>query len=105
MILEIMPTNEITKAEMAVWLKFVLYFRNKQGIDIDDIMFLGSRKIMDMLDQGNFLKEGVDIDLETERLFAIVDGLAIHAILQPERMTKDRVEQVLALHLKWICNF
>lgn len=100
-----MPTNEITKAEMAVWLKFVLYFRNKQGIDIDDIMFLGSRKIMDMLDQGNFLKEGVDIDLETERLFAIVDGLAIHAILQPERMTKDRVEQVLALHLKWICNF
>lgn len=105
MLLEIVPTNETTKAEMEVWLEFVLYFRNKQGTDVDDGVFHDFKKIMDILDQGNFLKKGVDIDFETERLYAIVDGLAIHAILQPERITKERIEQVLSLHLKGICNF
>ncbi|WP_062350622.1 TetR/AcrR family transcriptional regulator [Bacillus kwashiorkori] len=104
MLLEIVPTNETTKAEMEVWLEFVLYFQNKQGVKIDDGVFQGFKKLMDILKQGNFLKKEVNIDLETERLYALVDGLAIHAILQPERMTKERIEHVLALHLDEICK-
>ena len=41
----------------------------------------------------------VDIDYETERLHALVDGLAMHATLDPEVTTPARQVEILARHL------
>lgn len=38
-------------------------------------------------------------DLETERLFALVDGLAVHAALRPDALLPDRLEVLLRWHL------
>lgn len=40
-----------------------------------------------------------DLDLETERLHALVDGLAIHAAMRPGVTTPDQMRSVIAGHL------
>lgn len=45
----------------------------------------------------------LDVDLETERLFALLDGLAVHAATRPERTTPDRLLAVLNHHLDHVC--
>lgn len=106
MLLEIVPTNETTRAEMEVWLEFVLYFRNKGNRESqNDGILEGIQKLLDSLDRAQFLKKEIDKDLETERLCALIDGLAIHAILNPERLTKERIISILAHHIDEICHF
>ncbi|MEK6452703.1 TetR/AcrR family transcriptional regulator [Caldifermentibacillus hisashii] len=106
MLLEIVPTNETTRAEMEVWLEFVLYFRNKGNRESqNDGILEGIQKLLDSLDRARFLKNEIDKDLETERLCALIDGLAIHAILNPERLTKERIISILAHHIDEICHF
>ncbi|MEG6533679.1 TetR/AcrR family transcriptional regulator [Caldifermentibacillus hisashii] len=106
MLLEIVPTNETTRAEMEVWLEFVLFFRNKGNRESqNDGILEGIQKLLDSLDRAQFLKKEIDKDLETERLCALIDGLAIHAILNPERLTKERIISILAHHIDEICHF
>lgn len=106
MLLEIVPTNETTRAEMEVWLEFVLYFRNKGNRESqNDGILEGIQKLLDSLDRAQFLKKEIDKDLETERLCALIDGLAIHAILNPTRLTKERIISILAQHIDEICHF
>ena len=106
MLLEIVPTNETTRAEMEVWLEFVLFFRNKGNRESqNDGILEGIQKLLDSLDQAQFLKKEIDKDLETERLCALIDGLAIHAILNPERLTKERIISILEHHIDEICHF
>ncbi len=45
------------------------------------------------------LPEGVAVDVETERLAALVDGLAVNAVLQPDRTTPEVMVAVLSRHL------
>ncbi|MEN0658070.1 TetR/AcrR family transcriptional regulator [Caldifermentibacillus hisashii] len=106
MLLEIVPTNETTRAEMEVWLEFVLYFRNKGNRESqNDGILEGIQKLLDSLDRARFLKNEIDKDLETERLCSLIDGLAIHAILNPERLTKERIISILEHHIDEICQF
>jgi AcrR family transcriptional regulator len=41
----------------------------------------------------------VDVDRETHRLFALLDGLAVHAAVRPEQSTPQRLVDVLNHHL------
>ncbi|MGY1681587.1 TetR family transcriptional regulator C-terminal domain-containing protein [Geodermatophilus sp. SYSU D01176] len=41
----------------------------------------------------------VDVDLEGERLHAVLDGLTVHAVTRPSALPPDRVREVLAAHL------
>jgi len=40
-----------------------------------------------------------DNDLEADRLFALLDGLAVHVAMRPDHASPDRVQAVLARHL------
>jgi hypothetical protein len=42
--------------------------------------------------------EGPDLRREVERLHAVIDGLTLHAAIQPDRTTPSRVRQLLRLH-------
>jgi len=46
----------------------------------------------------------LDAEIETEKLYALVDGLAIHTLMQPERLSVQRMEQVIEQHLLMICQ-
>ncbi|MGN7469597.1 TetR family transcriptional regulator C-terminal domain-containing protein [Brevibacillus sp. SAFN-007a] len=39
------------------------------------------------------------MEMETEKLYALVDGLALHAYLEPQRLDGEWVEEVLREYL------
>lgn len=104
-ILELVPINDETMAEMKVWFAFTAYFRHKKNIfDAQhDGIFIAVQKLVDYLDQMNLLKKNLDIEIEIEKLYALIDGLALHAMLEPHRVNKERIVRVLVHHLNSIC--
>jgi hypothetical protein len=52
------------------------------------------------LSQAGALKDDLDVRREAERLHALLDGLALHAAIQPERTTPARLRQVLRHHIE-----
>jgi hypothetical protein len=45
------------------------------------------------------LQADLDLDLETERLAAVLDGLALGGVTQPDRLPPRLAEDVLRRHL------
>ncbi|GKU79960.1 TetR family transcriptional regulator C-terminal domain-containing protein [Paenibacillus sp. L3-i20] len=56
------------------------------------------------MDQFELLKKGLVLSLEIERLYALIDGIALHALLDPERISRDKIIDVIKLNLDSICN-
>jgi len=106
-LLEILPTNEETRLEMEVWFAFVFYVRHKEDtFDIkNDGIFIGMKKLFDYLDHHHILYPNLDKEIETERLYALIDGLALHALLEPHRVDKEQITKVLTYHLNSICVY
>ncbi|MGK9265936.1 TetR family transcriptional regulator [Bacillus inaquosorum] len=104
-LLEIVPTNEETIREMEVWFAFTVYARHKKDMfDADhDGIYSGMRNLVAYLDEFDLLKQNADKDIEAERLYALIDGLALHAMLDPVRVNKDRIKRVIMQHVASIC--
>jgi len=45
------------------------------------------------------LKDGLDLRREVALLHALLDGLALHAAIQPDRTTPSRLRQLMRRHL------
>jgi hypothetical protein len=42
-------------------------------------------------------------ELEIDRLYALIDGLAIHAVLRPDQVNGQLMDEALTLHLASLC--
>ena len=105
-LLELIPTDDSSMAEMEVWFAFTFHLKTggeKKPVELNDAIYPLTVQIIDYLDQQALLKPGLDKDDEAERLYALIDGLALHAMLDPDRMNKQRVIRVLNVHLESIC--
>jgi len=105
-LMEIIPSNETTRAEMEVWMEFVFHYRNsglpEKGNDgIRD----GIAHLINLLNSCGILKPNRDLDFEIERLYALIDGLAVHAVMEPDRLTAEKIRSTLERHLDEICIF
>ena len=100
-LLELLPTNQEKMIEMEVWFAFTVYFRHKkEGFDAQhDGIYAAVRKLLDSADQLNLLRKELDKEMEAERLYAVIDGLALHAYLEPQRVDGERITKVLEHHL------
>ncbi|GED68761.1 HTH-type transcriptional regulator PksA [Brevibacillus reuszeri] len=101
LLLELVPTNQEKMAEAEVWFAFTAYFRHKQGVfdAMHDGIYAGLQKVMNYAEQVGLLPKKMDKELETEKLYAIVDGLALHALLDPKRLDGKQMERILVQHL------
>ncbi|GIN58771.1 HTH-type transcriptional regulator PksA [Lederbergia ruris] len=104
-LLEIVPIDAQTMAEMEVWFAYVFYTRHKEDVFAakKDEIFKGMKKLLLYLQERQILRSSLDIEIETERLYALIDGLALHALLEPQRMDKERIVKVIQYHMKKIC--
>ena len=64
----------------------------------DGLRDLCAQLVHALADAGS-LREGLDLRLEIERLHALIDGLALHAAVQPGRTTPARARRLLRLHI------
>ncbi|MFC5747282.1 TetR/AcrR family transcriptional regulator [Actinomadura rugatobispora] len=95
---EVLPLDEERAAENQVWLAF-----NARAL-VDPELRALCEKAHDVLHAGcrelaRALAPGSDVELETDRLHALVDGLAVHAAMRPERATPTRMRAALTRHL------
>lgn len=100
-LLEIIPTNEETKTEMHVWFEFIVFARNKPDIFYiqSDGLLKNLNRFMNILEEKKILKKNLNKEVEAEKLYAIVDGLALHAMLDPDRLNKDLIITILTDHV------
>jgi AcrR family transcriptional regulator len=102
---ELVPTTNETLAEMEVWFAFTAHVKHKKDPfnAHHDGIYIGIQRIFDQLEQANLLQDHIDKELEVEKLYAIVDGLALHAMLDPNRVNHERVRNVIEHHMNLIC--
>lgn len=102
---EVLPLDEERTAEMEVWFAFTaksLADPTLQPLShqVSKDMRTGMAKIIGALIQYHPACAHLDQELEAERLYALVDGLAIHRIMQPDRVTPDTIRSIVSKHLE-----
>jgi AcrR family transcriptional regulator len=104
---EVLPLDAERRAEFDVWLAFMAQARAESDAgtlqEHVDTVHNGLRQLCDSLlhslaDAG-VLKDGLDLRREVELLHALLDGLALHAAIQPDRTTPARLRQLMRRHL------
>ncbi|HZX06910.1 TetR/AcrR family transcriptional regulator [Kribbella sp.] len=105
---EVLPLDEERRAEFDVWLAFMAQAQAESGAGTlhahtdtvhNELRALCATLIRALADAG-LLKDGLDVRRETERLHALLDGLSLHAAIQPERTTPTRVRQLMRHHIE-----
>lgn len=106
---EVLPLDEERKIEMEVWLAFsakalVDTALRELSNKVYNDMHQGLGNVVHVLQLSKLAKDGLDLDIEVNRLHAIVDGMAMHHLLNPERFTHDKMIETLKYHLQSLCK-
>ncbi len=105
---EVIPLDAEREAEFETWLSFIAQALTETGAGglrdhlgpVQDGLLELCQSLITALSDGNTLRADLDLQLEAERLHALVDGLALHVAVQPGRTTPARVHQILIAHLE-----
>ena len=109
LIQQILPLNEDTKQEMEVWFAFVVKSMSDSSLEalrnqVDDDMRHMFVTIVRALIEHGLAVPGLNPEIEAERFYALIDGLAIHAVLRPDFVTAEKVNAVVSSHLLSLCR-
>jgi AcrR family transcriptional regulator len=104
LLLELVPLDDERRAEAEVWLAFTghaLVDPDQRAIHqrIHDELHGACVTAISLLADAGLVPGDLDVDLEAGRLQAILDGLAVHAVMRPERMPPSRITAVIVHHL------
>ena len=98
MLEELLPLDDERRREAEVWLAFVVRAR----VD-PELGALGERvdaALREFVRQALEPLELDDVELAVEEVFALVDGLVLHAVLQPAKSTPETMRHVLRAHVE-----
>ncbi|HEY3682257.1 MAG TPA: TetR family transcriptional regulator C-terminal domain-containing protein [Streptosporangiaceae bacterium] len=101
---ELLPLDDDRRAESEVWLAFVARALADPDLRVlaaesDERLREACGMLLDVLARDGQFDTARDRAVETERLYALVDGLLVHAVITPGRGTAPRMRAVLARHL------
>lgn len=107
-LMEFLPFDEDRKMEMEVWLSFTAKTLVHPGLQaVSEQMYEGIRGVvkfvLEQLVAYKLAKPNLNLNLETYKLSALMDGLAVHLITQPEHVTHSMAEQIINEHLHSLC--
>jgi AcrR family transcriptional regulator len=101
---QLVPLDDERRAEAEVWLAFTghaLVDTQQRAIyqQIHDQLYGACASAVTLLADAGLTAKGLDIPLEASRLHALLDGLALHAVMRPTVVTPSRITAVIARHL------
>ncbi|KAF4321240.1 hypothetical protein G195_005618 [Phytophthora kernoviae 00238/432] len=104
LLLELLPNTDEKMAEMEVWYAFTAKSKTEPTLkehadQVYDELRHAMATVITYLMELNLSRTGLDKELEIERLYALVDGLGIHAILRPDQVNTKIMEDILTMHL------
>ncbi|MFC4909802.1 TetR/AcrR family transcriptional regulator [Actinomadura gamaensis] len=101
---ETLPLDDRRREEAVVWLAFVTAARTNPDLrpyarELHDDLAGMLDKLLAAADRLGALRAGLDLAAERSRLHALLDGLTMHAVLQPDRITPSELATALRLHM------
>jgi AcrR family transcriptional regulator len=102
---QLLPLDDERRTEMEVWLAFSARaladpaLRGQRDAMHKELR-LFVRQCLDALADAGFMRQELSRELETSRLHALIDGLAVHGITSPDTTTSRRMRDVLRAHLE-----
>jgi AcrR family transcriptional regulator len=101
---QVLPLDDERRADMEVWFGYTERARfhpmlREVSLASQDALVTLALSALRHLEAAGRLTDGLDLDLEADRLHALIDGLALHSYMHPERLPPDRLRQVVRHHL------
>ncbi|CAM3257354.1 hypothetical protein STSO111631_10415 [Stackebrandtia soli] len=101
---EFLPLDDERRLEVIVWLEFVTAARTRPRLSDDarrihDGMRVILRRFLSRAKENGRLRTSRDVDVETERLAAVLDGLAMSMVLRPDRLDGEAALAALRSHV------
>ncbi|MGN7176702.1 TetR family transcriptional regulator [Paenibacillus sp. FSL R5-0490] len=105
---ELLPLDEERRLEMEVWIAFnikALVDPNLAELSsrVYDEMKEGIRKVIEGLKLLGISRSDLKAAEEVERLYALIDGLALHAVMKPDLFTESKMKGIIRTHLLSLC--
>lgn len=94
-LLEIIPLEDQSRLEMTVWFHFMANTQFRHKFKGDDGILHALQQLLPLLEVNGRLKPDLEMVEEIEILYALVDGLAIHCLFEPQRLTKERIVPII----------
>ncbi|WP_068621781.1 TetR/AcrR family transcriptional regulator [Paenibacillus tuaregi] len=106
---QLLPIDEESRSEMEVWIAFTTKALSDPALKalnnaVYEKMRFGIQSIVEALISHNLAQPGLDPELETARLHALIDGLAMHAVISPATMSSERMQLLVSQHLDALCS-
>ncbi len=97
MLMELVPTGERI-VEMQVWLEYISYKLRKKELK-EDSVHKGITLMINKLNDQGLLKENLIIEEEIVHLHALIDGLALHILMELVRIDQERIRALIEREL------
>lgn len=102
---QVLPLDEERRAESEVWLAFIskslvdpeLHRLRQESHDALHRLF---RNLIDALLKQGIANSNLDLELETMRLHALIDGFAVHGVTQKEKISIEDMKKVVHHHIR-----
>jgi AcrR family transcriptional regulator len=103
-LLTLLPATGDKRLNWTVWIAFTAASISQMSLkqqqkSRDEVVLRRLVEVLDSALSGFNPSAPLDIEREAELLMCIVDGLGLHAILDPKRFSAIRQRQLLSLHL------
>ncbi|MGW2375260.1 MULTISPECIES: TetR/AcrR family transcriptional regulator [Kitasatospora] len=101
---ETLPLDAERREESALWLSFVTAARTRPELlpragELQAGLDALVRRVLVEMERSGALLPGLDLDLETRRLSALLDGLTLQGVQHPDLVGPDELRAVLRRHL------
>lgn len=100
-LLELIPTDSEKLLEMRVWHEFISRkIQKKLALDdgIQEVVY----KILNHLYQEGLLKDSIHLEMEGIKLYALIDGLALHVMMKKLPLDLETLRTILEHHFHTI---
>lgn len=100
-LLELIPTDSEKLLEMRVWHEFISRkIQKKLALDdgIQEVVY----KILNHLYQEGLLKDSIHLEMEGIKLYALIDGLALHVMMKKLPLDLEKIRTILEHHFHTI---
>jgi AcrR family transcriptional regulator len=103
----LMPSENGENLETSVRLSLKMAAPNEvieKPAETQDAAYSAAKNVISYLALLNLLVKNADLEIETERLSALLDGLALNALSNSRRAEKKSAQRILRYHLTSICT-
>ncbi|MGI2310561.1 TetR/AcrR family transcriptional regulator [Staphylococcus cohnii] len=94
-LLSVLPLDQERLADMEVWMAFRYDLHEYGQSTLDDGIDQLCNSVLTLLKNEHLLKDNLNIHLNSMKLHALIDGLALHKLLNPNGISNDDIQTIV----------